>query len=280
MKLDVAIIPREKFSAAGHCIRGLRRIRAQIAEVVFFDTGYPQPARNAVLEALDGFDVRYVGYHGFRLANACLNDLRDNGRSPWILVIENDCELVGGDLVESLGRAQADGFGCIQPRILEADGVTLHYDPPQSYIDRVGESLVHRVIRNPRHGYPAVDGRRRIFHVEKHALLIRRDALSSLGEFETFLVTRSHWDLSFRLHEAGFNVLFDPSLQVRFIGGAIAPMDRDYFYWRWNVEKARRCNDYIQSKWRIANYHSSLEWLENMLESSRVLPGSPTDAPH
>jgi hypothetical protein len=268
--IDVAIIPREKFSKTGKCIRSLCRVKSDIGQLLLFDVGYPEAILHEIKPLLSGFDSRTISYESYRLANACLNDIRTAGSEPWILVIENDCELLGVNLSAAIQYADEMGFDVIQARIMEDDGITVHYDPPHSYIDRSEGRLVHRVVRNPRAGYPVLDGRRRIFHVEKHAFLIRRDVLASLGDFEDFLVTRSHWDLSLRLHDAGHPVLMDSSFSVKFSGGVFQPDDREYFFWRWDLEKARFSNEYVQRKWNIANYRSSLEWLEEMLASVGV----------
>lgn len=267
---DVAVIPREKFSKTERCLQSLLPMQRHIDTLFFFDVGYPPSVRESIAPILNAMGAVTIAYESFRLANACLNDLQHHGAAPWILVIENDCGLMAFDPEAAIRYADANGFAVIQPRIMEGDEATIHYDPPQSYIHVTDDQMVHKVVRNPRQGFPQVHGQRRIFHVEKHAFLIRRDVLTRLGEFEDFLVTRSHWDLSFRLHASGDAILFDPALVVKFCGGAIEADDADYFFWRWDMDKARRSNAYLREKWHVVNYHSSLEWLEEMLRTLRV----------
>jgi GT2 family glycosyltransferase len=267
--IDVAIIPREKFSRVGDCLSSLLPLREQLSEVFLFDVGYPQPLLERHRSVIDLLRIEVLRYPEFRLANACLNDLAAHGSEPWFLLLENDCAISPSDLQAAIQRAEKDGFAVVQPRILEADG-SVHYDPPLSFIERTDVGIVHRVVRNPRPGFPPVPSIRRTFHVEKHALLIRRNVLETLGDFEDFLVTRSHWDLSFRLHEQGHAVIADPSIEVRFLGGKLSQDDLPYFKWRWDREKAIRSNEYIRTKWKVLNYHSSVEWLDEMLASAQL----------
>jgi hypothetical protein len=262
---DIAIIPREKFSRLSGCLSSLVPVRDSAARVILFDVGYPASILHETAELRTALDVEVIRTKNFELANECLNYLCDIGTAPWILLIENDCELCGADIQSIITAADAEGFSVVQAEIFESDGVSVHYSPPSSYIAEIEGKIVHACIRTPRTGYPAIQQRRRVFHVEKHALLVKRDALASLGNFENFLVTRSHWDLSFRLFRAGFQIVLDPAFCVRFLSGALQPCDREYFYWRWNREKALRSNEYIQQKWKIENYHSSLAWLDEML---------------
>lgn len=262
---DVAIIPREKFSAVEATLLSLLDQGTPPATVFVFDVGYPPDLRKRI----DGYSARFpqlewVTYDQFQLANACLNDLRQRARSEWVFVIENDCAISRGDLPAILKSAEATGFDVVQPRILEAGGA-LHYDPPHSYIDSADNVLVHRVVRTPRRGYPMVEGPRRIFHIEKHAFAIRRARLKALGDLEPFLVTRSHWDISFRLFAGDVPILMCPELEVVFTRALACSVDRDYFLWRWQREKVIFANKYLADKWNVRGYKSSLEWFDEMM---------------
>ena len=206
-------------------------------------------------------------YETFQLANKCLSDLREQSLRDWVLVIENDCQIVGGDIDKIIDFA-GDDFDVIQAQILESDG-SIHYDPVQSYVVEIEDRLVHQVVRNPRPGYPGLTNPRRIFHIEKHAFFIRSSTLKELGELEPFLFSRSHWDLSFRLFKANSRILMHPDFKVKFSDYKGLDVDRDFFEWRWTRSKVKESNEYVRDKWRLANYKSSLEWFDEMVSKAQ-----------
>jgi hypothetical protein len=266
IRYDVAIIPRETLSVVEASIASLDSQRYGPQNVYVFDVGYTPAAKRAISNAVPSSRLQWIAYDNFELANTCLSDLQAYASSDWILVLENDCRLVAGDLAEAIGFADEHRFNVIQPKILEPDG-RCHYDPVQSYIVEVDGKLVHSVIRNPREGYPEVHGPRRIFHIEKHAFLIRRSSLVGLGPLEPFLVTRSHWDVSFRLYKSKDPILMYPDLAVEFmrIGGKMS--DEAYYNWRWQRAKVIESNEYIKKKWNIHAYKSSVEWFDEEVKN-------------
>jgi hypothetical protein len=266
IRYDVAIIPRETLSVVEAAIASLGTQRYEPQNIYVFDVGYTPAAKRTISNIVPSSQLHWISYDNFELANKCLSDLQARASSDWILVLENDCRLVAGDLAKAIGFAEEHRFNVIQPKILETDG-RRHYDPVQSYIVEVDGKLVHSVIRTPREGYPEVRGPRRVFHIEKHAFVIRRSSLVALGPLEPFLVTRSHWDVSFRLHRSNDAILMYPDLAVEFMRAGGKMSDEAYYNWRWQRPKVVESNEYIKKKWNIHAYKSSVEWFDEEVKN-------------
>jgi hypothetical protein len=262
--IDVVFIVRDKFSKSLASLESLLNALESGSAVYIMDAGYPDYILSGFRKLSDqfpGITVVIVANGKFMTPNEALNSVRSLLHAKNVLLIENDIRIDRQNLQAMLHEAESRGCDIVQPTIFEEDGITIHFDPPVSSIADVGDGIEHRLVRNPRPGHERVSGSRRIYHLEKHCLLVRLSALRQIGVMEPFLRTRSHHEMAFRCFRLGLVIWFSANAAVRFLDATLADDDQRLFEWRWDKEIGMSNNDYIQKKWGIANDKSTNKFL-------------------
>jgi hypothetical protein len=264
--IAVALIAREKFGVAQEALERLYESTVPF-HLYFVATPYPEPVRREIDRLLAAKDaVTILDVQSYVFPNDALNRVVDSLREEDVLcVVENDV-LVEPDSLEimadTLERHPCD---VVSPLILEGRREGLHYDPPISVIERDGESYYSRVERIPRNGHARVHGARVVRHIEKHAFAMTAESARTLAPFEPWLNTREQIEFSLKAFDAGLTIVFEPRSVVRYIApGELQPQDMEFFRFRWDEERARRSNSYIEKRWNLVDFHRSTTFIQRM----------------
>lgn len=145
--------------------------------------------------------------------------------SPFVCLLNSDVEVTEGWINSPLQRLQENpSLAAVQPKILS-------YKHPNSfeYAGAAGGFL-------DKHGYPFCRGRlfgtlekdrhqydtsTPIMWASGAALFIRKEAFLEVGGFDSFFFSHmEEIDLAWRLHRAGYHLIFDPCSVVYHVGGA------------------------------------------------------------
>jgi hypothetical protein len=223
----------------------------------------------ALRGALDGFPrCRWLEFPGFALPNAQLNDavaaLTDDGP---VLVAENDVVFSAGAAAAMTALIEAGAADVVSPLIMHADTGLPHYDPPVSIIlhDETDGSYTSFVERIPRNGWLPVQGRRTVYHLERHAFACSAGALRAIVPLNDQLNTREQIEFSLRAFDAGARMIFEPASVVAYYPPPpLEAADTELFRWRWDEERAKYSNDYVRERWSLRHFARSTSFVRRM----------------
>jgi len=211
------------------CLHSLRRTAYRDFEIVVVDNGCPDGSVQAAEKAFPEIRVvRSAVNLGF--AGGCNLGIRTT-TSPFVVLLNNDTEVDAGWLEPLVRTAEADSrIAAIQPKIL-----SLHNRQRFDYCGAAGGEM-------DLFGYPFAWGRlfesieedhgqferpKEVFWATGAAVLLRKSALNRIGLLdETFFAHMEEIDLDFRLHWAGYEVVFQPeSVVYHQTGGTLGEDD-------------------------------------------------------
>lgn len=214
----------------GRCLDSLAAdAEARDCPVVVVDNASTDGSADALAAGRPGVRlIRLAENRGFGAAN---NVGLAAVRTPFVLMANPDTEIASGSLsefVRSLARQHDVGLaGC---RLLSADG-SLQFSARElpSVGSEVFEALfLHRLFprAGARFAQTVLDQReyeapRSVGWVSGAVMLARTRALEDVGGFdEGFFLYAEEIDLCKRLHDAGWDVRYDPALTMLHVGGA------------------------------------------------------------
>jgi N-acetylglucosaminyl-diphospho-decaprenol L-rhamnosyltransferase len=185
------------------------------------------------LKAIDDLNVTSVQLDtngGF--AHGCNAGWRQGG-APFVLFLNPD-SVIAPDAVRGLAGVlrENDAIGAVAPRILEADG-SLAFSQrryPRPSITFSQGLFLHRFFPGAAWADDIVRDERAYAEsgspewVSGACILVRRRALEELGGLdERFFMYCEDVDLCHRLHDAGYDVRYEPSVALVHDGGGSAP---------------------------------------------------------
>ncbi|HET6812342.1 MAG TPA: glycosyltransferase family 2 protein [Acidimicrobiales bacterium] len=186
--------------------------------------GTPAAVREWVPEAELDADERNLGFA------AGMNRLLERGTAPWFLALNPDAWPEAGavrTLVEA-GEALPTA-AAVAPRIERPDGTLEHSTHPfpslrMASLHALGGRwwLPHRVLeREMLEGHWEHDRARPVHWAVGAALLMRRSLVAEVGAFdESFFMFAEDLEWCWRVHQAGYDVLFEPRARFRHVGNA------------------------------------------------------------
>ena len=187
--------------------------------------------------------------------------------APWLLFLNPDTEVVGGDLAALVraGDARPD-VALLGPVIRNPDGTI--YESGRVFpgvVQAVGHAFLGPFLPGNRftRAYRQTDWdrmtEREVDWVSGAAMLIRRSAFEQVGGFdEQFWLYGEELDLGTRLRDAGWKVLATPALEVMHVGGVSTGRSR-----RTHLEHSR-------SVYRYYRKHRATGWRRATLPIARA----------
>jgi hypothetical protein len=163
--------------------------------------------------------------HGFAKGyNLALSDLKYD----FYLLLNSDVEVTKGWITPLLDTLQSDqSIAAVQPKILaHADKQTFEYaGAAGGYIDSLGYPFCRgRIFNNLEKDQGQYDTNTSIFWASGACLLVRSDVFHLLGGFDDeFFAHMEEIDLCWRMHHAGYKVMFEHSSIVYHVGGGTLP---------------------------------------------------------
>lgn len=231
--LAVVIVNYDTGPWLRRCLDALDRSRGDIAvEVVVVDNA----SRDGSERAADRPGVVLVVNPVNRFLSPAWNQGARLTRAPLVLFLNPDTEIVGGTLADLVTAAgEHPRAGIIGPLIRSEDGSVYPSGRPfPGIVDAVGHALLAPVWpSNPFTRRYHLDGwdrasARRVDWVSGACMLIRRDALDDVGGFdESFPLYGEELDLATRLRDRGWEVRYDPCVEVLHAGGVSTGRSRE-----------------------------------------------------
>lgn len=266
--VDVIIPAREKLATLPKCLDAILESTRRDVRILVVDVGYP----GAMIEDLHKRSRQQPillirpDEPGPVLANAAFNLAFARSDANLVCVIENDV-LAHAGCVDALADALERGpWDLASPVIWDQRADKIHFDPPLSHITVTDGRHRMRLVRRPKPDHPRVRGERRIWHLEKHSFAGTRTALNRLYPFDEMATTRTDIDLSLSAFKSGLRIGLVPTAEVDFIAPPISALDAEFFAYRWDLDRARRANNHIVSKWHLIDEKGYLHFAEKMQE--------------
>jgi len=208
------IIPSHNHPDLLHaCLTSVRRHAPGGTEILVVDDGSPAGAVSGVVSAYPQVRcLRHVRRRGFcAAANAGI----EAATAPVVELLNDDTEVEAGWAEAALAHFDDPAVAAVAPLVLRWTG-----RPEAMVIDSAGDRYFRGGVAGKRgHGAPLGPDYLhscRVFGASASSAFYRRDVLRRVGAFtERFRAYFEDVDLSFRLHRAGGEVVFEPASRVR-----------------------------------------------------------------
>ena len=191
--------------------------------------GTAAAVRELVPEAEMDSDERNLGF------SVGMNRLLARGTAPWFLALNPDAWPEPGAVAALVRAGEAlPTAAAVAPRIERPDGTLEHSTHPfpslrMAFLHALGgrQWLPQRVLeREMLEGFWDHDEARPVHWAVGAALLMRRSLVEEIGPFdEGFFMYAEDLEWCWRVHQAGYDILFEPGARFRHLGnvsGALA----------------------------------------------------------
>ncbi|MFS8366722.1 glycosyltransferase [Acetobacter oryzifermentans] len=207
--LSVIIVAHNLFAMTMSALASLRANYNGQMQVIVVDSGSTDGVRH-IERYVRGLDVvRFPGNVGFLLGcNAALEKVR----GPFTLYLNNDTELMPEAIGNALARLRHEiKIGAVGGKLVRTNGLL---QEAGSIVWRDGS--VCGYLRDQRPDVPEANFVRSVDYCAGAFLMIRTPLLRQLGGFDIDYAPAyfEETDLCLRIHEAGFDVVYDPSVVV------------------------------------------------------------------
>ena len=206
-----------------HCLKALRKTAYSDYEVLLVDNGSVDGSREMVRQRFP--EVRIAESRtNLGFAAGCNMGIRAS-RSPYVVLLNNDTEVTPGWLGPVVQTADDDAsVAAVQPKMLSfQDRRRFDYSGAAGgELDLFGYPFAWgRLFDATETDAGQYDQRRRVFWATGAATLLRRSALQRVGLLdESFFAHMEEIDLNWRLHWAGYRVVFVPEAVVYHMSGS------------------------------------------------------------
>jgi GT2 family glycosyltransferase len=212
-ELSIVIPSHNRPDLLRACLSSVTRHAPAGTEVLVIDDGSP---RSVVSEAAAAFPhVRCLRLHRQRGFCVAANAGIEAATAPVVELLNDDTEVEAGWAAAALAHFREPRVAAVAPLVLRWAG---HGEA--TAIDSAGDRYFRGGVAGKRgHGEPlgpAYLRPCRVFGASASSAFYRRDLLLRVGSFpERFRAYFEDVDLSFRLHRAGGEVVFEPASRVR-----------------------------------------------------------------
>ncbi|MGH7801486.1 MAG: glycosyltransferase family 2 protein [Thermodesulfobacteriota bacterium] len=263
--ITIGFVPRERFSVASECLQRIFDCTRIPFNLMVVDCNIPQVYRQQMEKVLSGrSNVKVIRTDYYLLPNQAKNLVIQESTDDFICFPENDVLVDEGWLSYLIAACEEHPADVAVPLILERHGGPVHFDHNLGHIKAVQQSDGLKIEIVPRSTPKELDrsaSRRSTQFMENHCLLFHRKVFNCIGLYDEALNISEHIDLSIALHHAGVPVVFEPKCCVTFLPPPpIYPDERDYFYFRWDIELTSKSDDRIRQRWNLLNYPNSVHF--------------------
>jgi GT2 family glycosyltransferase len=267
----VAFTVREKFSWTLASLKRLYAFAGAPFTLYIVDGYYPAPVQAELDAFLAGREnVVRITAERYLYPSEALNAVVERISEPYLFLVQNDV-LIGRDTLKSLlETAKEVGCDVVAPLVLDTDNgapaVHRDVDKPLIFCEDGGRIYVTRGGEPERRR-----GRRRAYFFEMHCLFMRTDAARAVCPLPPLSV-HEHFDLGIALWRMGKEAFLDHRARVLYMDTPPLPL-RDfevpYFRFRWDPARARQSDQYVRSKWRIADLYDGMSFIARQFTALR-----------
>jgi GT2 family glycosyltransferase len=214
-RLAVIIPTHHRADLLHACLTSVTRYAPRDTEIIVVDDGSPSGAGAAVAGRFQDVRVIKLGRrHGFCVA---ANTGIRAARSDIVELLNDDTEVTEGWAEPALGRFEDPNIGAVAPLVLCWPGpvgvkrqAVIDSAGDRYYLGGVAGKRGHRQPLGPAFLRPC-----QVFGASASSAFFRREAVLRVGALpESFGAYFEDVDLAFRLHRAGYQVLFEPASRV------------------------------------------------------------------
>lgn len=91
-----------------------------------------------------------------------------------------------------------------------------------------------------------------------------RNAARRLGPLDQLMYCRTDIDLSLACHHATLAIGIPAKAAVLFVRAPALNIDRDFFDYRWNLDRVRFAHDRLIHKWSLVGYKTTIDHAHQM----------------
>lgn len=259
-RVTVAVIPRERWSAATRSLESVLAHTAVDVPIVLVDAVTPPDVRRRLARRLAARpNVTRLRTGAYLAPNRARNLAAAHVRTPYVVFVDNDVLVAPGWLDALVECADATSAWAVGPLCQQgpwrADEV--HLAGGEARIE--GEAGGRRLVERQAHlGARVADvrpslGRRSTELVEFHAVLVRLEALAKLdGLDEDLRSVGEHTDFCLRVREAGGAIWFEPGAAVTYLRpDRLMAADLEFYVVRWSPAWNRRSRERFAARWGL-----------------------------
>lgn len=223
-KVSIIILNWNGLFYTRRCLRSLQKTDYSNYQVIVVDNGSDKNEAD-ILKKEFGLYIRLIKNKvnlGFAEGN---NTVLRKARNKYIVLLNNDTEVDPSWLRELVKVMEKNpGVGACQPKIksLKDPDFFDYAGAAGGFIDILGYPLARgRLFQFVEKDIGQYDDSIEIFWASGTAMMIRRSILSKVGYLDPlFFAYAEEVDLCWRIHRAGFKVIYVPNALVFHLGGA------------------------------------------------------------
>ncbi|RPJ62139.1 MAG: glycosyltransferase [Acidobacteria bacterium] len=267
--LTIGFVPRDRFCKAAESLQFLYDHTRVPFNLVVVDCNIPERFRQEIERVFSGRpNVRVIRTDHYLLTHQAHNLVLGESRSEYLFLMENDNLIEEDCLARLIGACEEHPAEVAVPLIIEQqeDFRKIHFDDRLGHIDRIQtpEGVKREIVsRRVSKEHDLETERRTIGMLETHCVLYRREVFDRIGPFDESLSTRAEVDVSLALDEAEARIVFEPKAHVVYTPPPpIYPEERDYYLFKWDVERAVRNHDHLVKKWNLVQLPNSVDFVK------------------
>ncbi len=274
----IVITQRETFGSSQESLESITSLTRPGYKLVYIDGGSPRRIQRYLERKSRELGFAYLRRNHFLTPNEARNLGLPYVQTKYAVFIDNDVIVAPGWLEALIECAEETGAWVVGP--LYCIGTPLHQRVHVAGGEcRITEDEGRRTFLEI-HGYvdrPLAEAlatlhRQETGLVEFHCVLVRRDALQTIGPFDEGLYsTPEHCDLSLAVLRAGGSIYLEPRSVVTQLEPSIRWRELPFFTLRWNRLWYRASLARFASKWDLSSEPSDWQWLVNFLEFRRKM---------
>lgn len=267
--VTIGFAPRDRFCKAAESLERLFEVTREPFNLIVVDCNTPEVFRHQVEKVLKGrHNVRTIRTNDYLLTNQAHNLVIRDSDDEFLCLMENDILPEEGWLSHLIAACEEHPADVAVPLIIERQGgfEKIHFDDRLGHVEPVQteDRTKYRIV--PRSADKETDttsGRRTVEMIEVHCVLYRRRVFDRIGTLDETMSARAEVDLSLALHNSGVPVVFEPRSRVVYSPPPpIYPEERDYYLFKWDVERAVQNHDDLKRRWSLVDLPSSVDFVK------------------
>jgi hypothetical protein len=278
--ITIGFVPRDRFCKAAESLALLYENTEIPFDLIVVDCNIPEPFRQQMEGVLKGrSNASIIHTDHYLLTHQAHNLILKENQAEFLCLIENDILVEKSwlsSLVTACGEHPAD---VAVPLIIEQqeDFRGVHFDDRLGYIQttETPNGVIREIVpRSVSKEYDLSSERRSIGMLETHCVLYRSNVFDRIGPFDETMSARAEVDVSLALDQAKVPIVFEPKARVIYSPPPpIYPEERDYYFFKWDIDRAVQNHERLEEKWHLVHLPSSVDFVKRRRElASEVNP--------